>query len=217
MVHDWMEHLEDANQGHLVLYFQAIIKLLHAPKEAASQDGSAIYGNNAVDLKKFATLGLDFWLYMLSLFKSTMLTVCDALKKEYQELKHEDLYRHARLVTSVVIAKVHTIDWSVEILKTDTLQGRNDAYGLLGKKFKDMFGHIGRGFMLSGYLGMKKPENHGMPYSLTEEFVRVYRMHQLLPDALQLRNINATPSSVTWRIFVQHNVHLYLLLCSTIK
>ncbi|PHU27579.1 Alpha-dioxygenase 1 [Capsicum chinense] len=130
-----------------------------------------------------------------------MLTVCDALKKEYQELKDEDLYRHARLVTSVVIAKVHTIDW----------------YGLLGKKFKDMFGHIGRGFMLSGYLGMKKPENHGMPYSLTEEFVRVYRMHQLLPDALQLRNINATPSSVTWRIFVQHNVHLYLLLCSTIK
>ncbi|KAM3253205.1 hypothetical protein P3L10_007275 [Capsicum annuum] len=76
-----------------------------------------------------------------------MLTVCDALKKEYQELKDEDLYRHARLVTFCCHCK---------------------RYGLLGKKFKDMFGHIGRGFMLSGYLGMKKPENHGMPYSLTE-------------------------------------------------
>jgi len=40
---------------------------------------------------------------------------------------------------------------------------------------------------------MKKPENHGVPYSLTEEFTSVYRMHQLLPDTLQLRNIDATP------------------------
>lgn len=40
---------------------------------------------------------------------------------------------------------------------------------------------------------MKKPENHGVPYSLTEEFTSVYRMHQLLPDKLQLRNIDATP------------------------
>ncbi|KAJ8568771.1 hypothetical protein K7X08_030993 [Anisodus acutangulus] len=41
---------------------------------------------------------------------------------------------------------------------------------------------------------MKKPEvNHGVPYPLIEEFVSVYRMHQLLPDKLQLRNMNATP------------------------
>ncbi|KAJ7974523.1 alpha-dioxygenase 1-like [Quillaja saponaria] len=44
--------------------------------------------------------------------------VCDALKKEYSYLDDEDLYRHARLVTSAVIAKVHTIDWTVELLKT---------------------------------------------------------------------------------------------------
>jgi len=40
---------------------------------------------------------------------------------------------------------------------------------------------------------MKKPENHGVSYSLTEEFVSVYRMHSLLPDNLQLRDISATP------------------------
>ena len=36
-------------------------------------------------------------------------------------MSDEELYRHARLVTSAVIAKVLTIDWTVELLKTDTL------------------------------------------------------------------------------------------------
>jgi len=42
-------------------------------------------------------------------------------QKEYPELEDEELYRHARLVTSAVIAKVHTIDWTVQLLKTDTM------------------------------------------------------------------------------------------------
>ncbi|PON75029.1 hypothetical protein PanWU01x14_043810, partial [Parasponia andersonii] len=69
-------------------------------------------------------------------------------------------------------------------------------YGLLGKKFKDTFGHVGGrilGPFLGGLVGLKKPNNHGVPYSLTEEFVSVYRMHSLLPDDLQLRDITAKP------------------------
>ncbi|XP_059294867.1 alpha-dioxygenase 1-like [Lycium ferocissimum] len=185
-------------------------------------DVSEVYGSNTDVLKKVRTFkdgklklsadGLleqdengkiisgdvrNTWAGLLALqalFVQEHNVVCDALKKEYPELEDEDLYRHARLVTSAVIAKVHTIDWTVELLKTDTLLAgmRANWYGLLGKKFKDTFGHIG-GFVLSGYVGMKKPENHGVPYSLTEEFVSVYRMHQLLPDTLQLRNIDATP------------------------
>lgn len=65
-------------------------------------------------------------------------------------------------------------------------------YGILGKRFKDTFGHVG-GSILGGLVGMKKPDNHGVPYSLTEEFVCVYRMHSLLPDTLNLRDISATP------------------------
>ena len=106
----------------------------------------------------------------------------------------EDLYRHARLVTSAVIAKIHTIDWTVELLKTDMLHVamRANWYGLLGKKFKDTFGHVG-GAILGGLVGLKKPNNHGVPYSLTEEFVSVYRMHSLLPDELLIRDINSAP------------------------
>ncbi|ESQ49954.1 hypothetical protein EUTSA_v10020279mg [Eutrema salsugineum] len=120
--------------------------------------------------------------------------VCDLLKKEYEDLEDEDLYRHARLVTSAVIAKIHTIDWTVELLKTDTLLAgmRANWYGLLGKKFKDTFGHVGSS-IFGGVVGMKKPQNHGVPYSLTEEFTSVYRMHSLLPDQLHMRDIDVTP------------------------
>jgi hypothetical protein len=62
----------------------------------------------------------------------------------------------------------------------------------LGKKFKDTFGHLGVA-ILSGYVGMKRTENHGVPYSLTEDFSSVYRMHPLLPDSLHLRDISTTP------------------------
>nr|KAJ0220822.1 hypothetical protein LSAT_V11C200083450 [Lactuca sativa] len=120
--------------------------------------------------------------------------VCDALKKEYHYLEDEDLYRHARLVTSAVIAKIHTIDWTIELLKTDTLVAgmRANWYGLLGKRFKDTFGHVG-GAILGGLVGLKEPVNHGVPYSLTEEFTSVYRMHSLLPDQLFIRDVNSKP------------------------
>lgn len=66
-------------------------------------------------------------------------------------------------------------------------------YGFLGKKFKDSFGHI-CGPILSGLVGLKKPRDHGIPYSLTEEFVSVYRMHCLLPDKLVIRDLKSTNS-----------------------
>ncbi|KAL4653551.1 hypothetical protein ACB092_01G312000 [Castanea dentata] len=68
---------------------------------------------------------------------------------------------------------------------------RGNWYGLLGKKFKDTFGHVG-GAILGGLVGQKKPNNHDVPYSLTEEFISVYRLHSLLPDNLHLRDITVT-------------------------
>lgn len=43
------------------------------------------------------------------------------LKEHHPDFDDERLYRYARLVTSAVVAKIHTIDWTVELLKTDTL------------------------------------------------------------------------------------------------
>ena len=63
----------------------------------------------------------------------------------------------------------------------------------MGKRFKDLFGHI-CGPLFSGLVGIKTPRDHGVPYSLTEEFVSVYRMHSLLPDTLILKDIKSTAS-----------------------
>ncbi|XP_065876998.1 alpha-dioxygenase PIOX-like [Euphorbia lathyris] len=183
-------------------------------------DSSAVYGSNTEKVEKVRTFkdgklkisedGLlqrdqdciaisgdvrNSWVgvsVLQALFIKEHNAVCDALKKEYPNLDDDELYRHARLVTSAVIAKIHTIDWTVELLKTDTLHAgmRANWYGLLGKKFKDTFGHVGNAF-LGGLVGTKKSENHGVPYSLTEEFVTVYRMHPLLPDTLALRDVSA--------------------------
>ncbi|KAK4603794.1 hypothetical protein RGQ29_012344 [Quercus rubra] len=185
-------------------------------------DGSVIYGSNVKTLNKVRTLkdgklkispdGLllhdqdgiavsggvcNSWIgfsTLQALFIKEHNAVCDTLKKEYPSLDDEELYRYARLVTSAVIAKIHTIDWTVELLKTDMLLAgmRGNWYGLLGKKFKDTFGHVG-GAILGGLVGQKKPNNHSVPYSLTEEFVSVYRLHSLLPDNLHLRDISVTP------------------------
>ncbi|KAJ0564104.1 putative heme peroxidase superfamily [Helianthus annuus] len=65
-------------------------------------------------------------------------------------------------------------------------------YGILGKRFKDTYGHVGGPF-LGGLVGLKKQNNHGVPYSLTEEFVSVYRLHSLLPDHLLIRDIDSSP------------------------
>lgn len=46
---------------------------------------------------------------------------------------------------------------------------------------------------LGGLVGLKEPNNHGVPYSLTEDFTSVYRMHCLVPDALEVKNINLPP------------------------
>ncbi|KAF2564326.1 hypothetical protein F2Q70_00016029 [Brassica cretica] len=125
-----------------------------------------------------------------ALFVKEHNSVCEMLKERYPDFDDEKLYRTARLVTAAVIAKIHTIDWTLELLKTDTLTAgmRINWYGFLGKKVKDKIG-ARFGPILSGLVGLKKPRDHGVPYSLTEEFVSVYRMHCLLPDTLILRDM----------------------------
>lgn len=129
-----------------------------------------------------------------ALFVKEHNAVCDMLIEHYPDLDDEKLYHYARLVTSAVIAKIHTIDWTVELLRTDTLLAgmRINWYGFLGKRIKDLVGPR-FGPILSGLVGLKKPRDHGIPYSLTEEFVSVYRMHSLLPDSISIRDLKSTP------------------------
>lgn len=50
---------------------------------------------------------------------------------------------------------------------------------------------------LAGVVGAAVPKNHGVAYSLTEEFVAVYRMHPLLPSNFKVFDIGSNIPSKT--------------------
>lgn len=81
------------------------------------------------------------------------------------------------------MAKIHTIEWTPAILAHPTLElGMNaNWWGLAGERLTKMVGRIsGRSEIISGIPG-SGVDHDGIPFSLTEEFVSVYRMHSLMP------------------------------------
>ncbi len=127
-----------------------------------------------------------FWVGLVvlhSLFVQEHNAICDRLKAEYPTWSDEELFDHARLVNTALLAKIHTVEWTTGILGHPALQigMRANWWGILGERINRIVGHIGDGEVLSGIVGSKT--NHfDVPYSLTEEFVAVYRMHPLMPD-----------------------------------
>lgn len=118
-----------------------------------------------------------------TLFAREHNAVCDALKKAYPSLDDQRLFELGVLVVSALIAKIHTVEWTTCVLRHPALQiGMNaNWFGALGETFKDKIGRIGDSELLSGIVG-SPADHHSAPFSLTEEFVSVYRMHPLIPD-----------------------------------
>ncbi|KAK4099004.1 heme peroxidase [Parathielavia hyrcaniae] len=82
------------------------------------------------------------------------------------------------------MAKIYTVEWTPAILAHPALQIGMAAnwWGIVGEKLTKMLGRISKSSdIISGILG-SGAEHDGAPYSLTEEFVSVYRMHSLVPD-----------------------------------
>jgi len=65
---------------------------------------------------------------------------------------------------------------------------RANWWGLAGERYSRAFRSRGNE-TLFGIPG-SRTEHHGVPYSLTEEFVSVYRMHPLMPDSIDFRTLN---------------------------
>ncbi len=117
-------------------------------------------------------------------------SICAELHRRHPELTDQELYDKARLTNAALMAKIHTLDWTPAIIAHPTTRTamRANWSGLLGQRFTDRFGRISTGEILQGIPG--SPTDHdGVPYSLTEEFVAVYRMHPLIPDELVVRSL----------------------------
>ena len=180
-------------------------------------DGSQIYGNdpafaNAVRAHEHGKLRLDpdgqlprdleshvdlegvagnFWLglgLLHTLFTHEHNAICDALRNEHPTWSDDRLYAKARLVNAALMAKIHTVEWTPALIAHPTTKYgmRANWYGILGERI----GGRSRNEVLGGIPG-SKTDHHGVPYSLTEEFVAVYRMHPLLPDDFTFRSLES--------------------------
>jgi Animal haem peroxidase/Catalase len=129
----------------------------------------------------------SWWLGLSSLhtlFAREHNLLCDELRSHYPGLSDERIYHTARLIVSALIAKIHTVEWTPAILATEAIDlglktnwhgpPAHDWLSRLGIWLVDQHASVG--------IPKTKPDHHGAPYSLTEDFVTVYRLHPLLPD-----------------------------------
>mmetsp|Transcript_10143 Transcript_10143/g.15567 ORF Transcript_10143/g.15567 Transcript_10143/m.15567 type:complete len:895 (+) Transcript_10143:59-2743(+) len=174
-------------------------------------DASFLYGNNVDQVKeartfeggKMKTSGKDHVLperkdgtYLLGdnknswvgvallqeLFLKEHNWIADKMASAYPDMTDQQLFDAARLVIAALVAKIHTVDWTVELLKTPLLRIglETNWYGLP----KALFGRKFPLTLLSQIQQKKGADNKGTPFCLTEEFAAVYRLHSLSPPGL---------------------------------
>jgi Animal haem peroxidase len=143
---------------------------------------------DGVDLTGFSD---NYWVglsLLHTLFAKEHNAICDYLKGHYPTWDDERLFLTARLVNSALMAKIHTVEWTPGILANPVLERAMHAnwYGVLPRWVRQRFGHVGTE-MIGGVVGSNQG-HHTAPYSITEEFVSVYRLHPLLPDDYEIRD-----------------------------
>lgn len=186
----------------------------------------------------------------------------------YKDVDSERLYQAARLVVAAEIAKIHTIEWTTQLLYNEPLYAAMNSnwFGLFNleedrvsqilrrifnreenvlsqaaakvagwfsrssdtKKANSIYSVLASGAGIFG-LGSKKPEgvlwwqhdawdlnkleedvnggtNHfGSPFNFPEEFPSVYRLHPLVPDLIEFRQIE-NPNAITLKIPVFNTI-----------
>lgn len=115
----------------------------------------------------------------------------------------EHVFQTARLINTAILAKIHTVEWTPAILPNDVLRKGMYAnwYGGINpqswskhlKKLPffnktDWFSVTKGGYIIGGIVG-DKTNNFGVPFSITEEFTSVYRLHSLLPEKLEFKTL----------------------------
>jgi hypothetical protein len=116
--------------------------------------------------------------------------IADILARQYPNWNDQQIYSKARLINSALMAKIHTVEWTPAILPHPVIKiaMNTNWYGLTGGELQEVFKFLNNNELLGGIIG-SSADHHTAPYSLTEEFVAVYRMHPLIPDAVVFRSL----------------------------
>lgn len=106
----------------------------------------------------------------------------------------DQIFDKARIVNCALMAKIHTVEWTPAILAHPALQIGMAAnwWGIVGETLTKAVGRISKtNETISGIPG-SGVDHQGIPYSLTEEFVSVYRMHSLIPGEMHPQPLEST-------------------------
>jgi hypothetical protein len=171
-----------------------------ASKVRAGEDGKLRIGEDGLPPRDLEE-GLDlsdvpgnFWIGLGVLHTLFMLehnAICDRLRREYPGWTDDQLYDKARLINAALMAKIHTVEWTPALIAhpATAFAVRGNWSGIIGQLRGGRRAGFNAGEILTGIPG-SKTDHHGVPYSLTEEFVGVYRMHPLLPDDFDFRAVD---------------------------
>jgi hypothetical protein len=127
---------------------------------------------------------------LITLFTHEHNAICDQLRASYPAWGDEEMFQRARLINSALLAKIHTVEWTPAIIShpTTVYSLRANWFGIQGERTHKLFGRLSRNEVVSGIPGAKV-DHFGVPFSLTEDFVAVYRMHPLIRDEWSLRRL----------------------------
>jgi hypothetical protein len=140
-----------------------------------------IHGQEITGFNESWWLGLSA---MQTLFAREHNLLCDELQAQYRAWSDERVYQTARLIVSALVAKIHTIEWTPAILATEIIDiGLNSNWSGPPTDWLTQLGvWLIDAHSLTGIPGRTVPDHGAAPYSLTEDFITVYRMHPLIPD-----------------------------------
>jgi hypothetical protein len=167
----------------------------------------------------------------------------------YSQITDDELFEIARLIVAAEIAKIHTIEWTAQLLYNEPLYvGMNSNWSGVFERFplaaevserlvnrlvesgdphktNQLYSAFAAGGGIFGRASRRKfppylPEwlswdewsitspdhvnggtNHfGSPFNFPEDFPSVYRLHSLVPDMLEYRDVSAGPNAIQERL-----------------
>ncbi len=134
---------------------------------------------------------------MHTMFVKEHNAIADMLAVAYPDWNDDQLFHKSRLINSALMAKIHTVEWTPNVLPNKLLHSGMLA-NWFGAATKAVHSEENRKAVpwlniadeaLGGLVG-NATEKHGVPAWLSEEFVSDYAiLHSMLPDTLKMRRI----------------------------
>ena len=166
-------------------------------KMRLNEKGQLPVGKDGIEETGFSrnwTLGLAT---MHTMFVKEHNAIADMLKESYPDWNDDQLFHKARLINSALMAKIHTVEWTPNVLPNAKLYSGMLAnwYGeatkaIRGEENRKAVAWLNVSDEAIGGLVGNKIEKHGVPAWLSEEFVSDYAiLHSMLPDTLKMGRI----------------------------